>query len=346
MPSLTRRDFLKFSGAALAASFLRPDPPEEFSWGRPIGWGRVTDFSTWSYRDPRPGAARVRIYYRDDVLPIYETISTEGLLSHNPVWNQTRDGWVYSSWVQPVERRLNKPVTTIPTSGMWTEVSMPYTAMRTQPDDQAAQLYRLYYGSVHLVVAYTLDALGRSWYQIKDDQAPSLPEFVQAEYLRPIGPDDITPISPVVTDKRLEVHLAEQTVYAFENNVQVLSSRCATGTEFSIEGQGLMDFRTSPGSYTVVRKRPSRHMRGSDAERDTSAWFDLPGVPFCTYFTGDGAAVHGAYWHNDFGHPRSHGCVNVPPEVAKWVWRWSQPVAPYDDTVLDVDRGGTPIIIL
>ena len=154
------------------------------------------------------------------------------------------------------------------------------------------------------------------------------------------------PISPLAADKRLEVNLAEQMVYAYENNVQVLSSRCATGTEFSIEGQGLMDFRTTPGSYTVVRKRPSRHMRGSDAERDTSAWFDLPGVPFCTYFTGDGAAVHGAYWHNDFGHPRSHGCVNVPPEVAKWVWRWSQPVAPYDDTVLDVDTGGTPIIIL
>ena len=40
----------------------------------------------------------------------------------------------------------------------------------------------------------------------------------------------------------------------------------------------------------------------------------LPGVPFCTYFTQSGAAVHGAYWHNDFGHPRSHGCVNVLAE--------------------------------
>ncbi len=345
MSSINRRDFLKFSGAVLAASFLRPDPPEEHTGSRPIGWGRVTDASTWVYSDPRPGASKVKLYYRDDVLPIYDTVSTVGLLSHNPVWNLTRNGWVYSSWVQPVERKLNQPITSIPSTGVWTEVSMPYAAMRTQPNDQASQLYRLYYGSVHLVIDRVLDDAGHSWYQLRDDQAPSIPEFVRAEYLRPISPADISPISPDVTNKRIEVSLANQLLVAYENDVAVFSSRCATGTEFSIEGQGVVDFRTSPGNYTVIRKRPSRHMRGSDAERDTSAWYDLPGVPFCTYFTEDGAAVHGAYWHNDFGHPRSHGCVNVPPEVAKWVWRWSQPTAPYDETVLDVNAGGTSIII-
>jgi hypothetical protein len=73
--------------------------------------------------------------------------------------------------------------------------------------------------------------------------------------------------------------------------------------------------------------------------------YDLPGVPFCTYFTTSGAAIHGAYWHNDFGHPRSHGCVNVPADVAKWVYRWSMPVAAYEEKVLEVTEGGTPIIV-
>ena len=49
--------------------------------------------------------------------------------------------------------------------------------------------------------------------------------------------------------------------------------------------------------------------------------FDLPGVPFDSYSWG-GVAIHGAYWHNDYGRPRSHGCVSVPSEVAKWVFRW------------------------
>jgi hypothetical protein len=74
-------------------------------------------------------------------------------------------------------------------------------------------------------------------------------------------------------------------------------------------------------------------------------FFDLPGVPFCTYFTGSGVAIHGTYWHNDFGHPRSHGCVNVLAEEAQWVYRWSHPPAPYNDTVLEVIDGGTQIVV-
>jgi lipoprotein-anchoring transpeptidase ErfK/SrfK len=74
---------------------------------------------------------------------------------------------------------------------------------------------------------------------------------------------------------------------------------------------------------------PSRHMRAPENERGTSAWFDLPGVPWNTFFTYEGVAIHGTYWHNDFGARRSHGCVNVPIEVAKFVYLWTEPVTPY-----------------
>jgi len=69
-------------------------------------------------------------------------------------------------------------------------------------------------------------------------------------------------------------------------------------------------------------------------------------VPFCTYFTTAGAAVHGAYWHNDFGHPRSHGCVNVLPKAAQWVYRWTMPAAAYEDALLEVNSGGSPVIVV
>jgi lipoprotein-anchoring transpeptidase ErfK/SrfK len=59
--------------------------------------------------------------------------------------------------------------------------------------------------------------------------------------------------------------------------------------------------------------------------------YDVNGVPWVTYFTDTGAAVHGAHWHNNFGIPRSHGCINVTPDAAKWVYRWSQPYRGYEN---------------
>ena len=343
MTNLNRRDFLKFASLTLATSLLKPFPPEENGLSKPTGWGRVTTSSIWAYNDPKPGAARQRLYYFDDVLPIYDSVSTVGLMPHNPVWNLTRDGWVYSSWVQPVMRQRNPVERDIPPEGFWGQVSMPYVDMRVRPDDATYLLYRLYYSSVHQVIAQVDDAAGQPWYQLKDDRSPNQPAFVRAEALRRILPEEMTPLSPDVADKKIEVKLDEQMLYAYENGSEVFSARCATGTTFTIEGEGFVDFRTSVGDYQVVRKRPSKHMTGFLGRPDQ---YDLPGVPFCTYFTGAGAAVHGAYWHNDFGHPRSHGCVNVLAEVAQWVYRWSMPTAPYADAVLEVPLGGTPIVVV
>ena len=72
--------------------------------------------------------------------------------------------------------------------------------------------------------------------------------------------------------------------------------------------------------------------------------FDLPGVSFDSYFWG-AIAIHGTYWHNDYGRPRSHGCVNVPPQAAKWIYRWTTPVVPYEKENLRVEEGGTPVIV-
>ena len=342
MTNLNRRDFLKLSGAALtSAAFKWPDPDDPKST-IPIRLGRVTEHRLWAYRDPQPNAAREYVFGRDDVLAIYDTIRTEGLLAHNPVWNLTKYGWVYSSWVQPVENVLNEAERHVPKKGFWAQVSVPYAIMRVAPDDKAASLYRLYYSSVHLVIDVIRDGQGAFWYQLKDDEYPTRREFVRAETLRRIDPRELTPLSPRAADKRIEVSVKDQMLWAYEGDSLVYQAQCATGTMFTIEGVGLVDFTTPTGEHTVVRKRPSRHMRGFEGRPDA---YDLPGVPYCTYFTQAGAAVHGAYWHNDFGRPRSHGCVNVPPQVAQWVYRWSMPAAAYDDALLMVEEGGTPIIV-
>jgi lipoprotein-anchoring transpeptidase ErfK/SrfK len=58
--------------------------------------------------------------------------------------------------------------------------------------------------------------------------------------------------------------------------------------------------------------------------------FDLPGVPWVLYITEGGISFHGTYWHNDYGIPHSHGCINMSPIAAKWFYRWSMPTVPPD----------------
>ena len=74
--------------------------------------------------------------------------------------------------------------------------------------------------------------------------------------------------------------------------------------------------------------------------------YDLPGVPWVSYFSGNGAAIHGTYWHNDYGTPKSSGCLNVRPEDAKWLFRWTLPQVPYVPGMITVEwPGGTKVII-
>jgi lipoprotein-anchoring transpeptidase ErfK/SrfK len=341
MTTINRRDFLKLSGAALSMAVFKPPEPETEK-PKPIGLGRVTEWRIWAYGDARPGAQKTYALSRDDVLDIYDQIDTEGLMAHNPTWFLTKYGWVYSSWVQPVKREPNVVEPRVPANGFWAQVTVPYVDMRAEPNDKAYRPYRLYYSSVHLVIDRVVDGRGSVWYQLKDDEYPNVKEYVRAPGVRRILPSELTPLSPLAKDKHIEISLKDQKLYAYEGDSLVYTARCATGARFTIEDIGLVDFTTPIGEHTVVRKRPSRHMSGFQGRADA---YDLPGVPFCTYFTEAGVAVHGAYWHNDFGHPRSHGCVNVMADDAKWVYRWSMPAADYEDDLLVVEEGGTPVIV-
>jgi lipoprotein-anchoring transpeptidase ErfK/SrfK len=132
--------------------------------------------------------------------------------------------------------------------------------------------------------------------------------------------------------KRLEVRLAEQLVVAYEDNQPVFMARAATGAKFS---NG--DFRTPPGEYITNRKRPSRHMASGDRAAANS--YDLPGVPWVCYITESGIAFHGTYWHNDFGKPRSHGCINVSSDSARWIYRWTFPSVSLDKQTHNDETG-------
>ena len=80
------------------------------------------------------------------------------------------------------------------------------------------------------------------------------------------------------------------------------------------------------------------------ATRITGPGYDLPNVPWTMYFHSS-YALHGAFWHSVFGHLRSHGCVNMTPRDAKWIFDWSEPRLPlgWHGVVATKDRPGTVV---
>ncbi|MGH2524736.1 MAG: L,D-transpeptidase, partial [Anaerolineales bacterium] len=111
---------------------------------------------------------------------------------------------------------------------------------------------------------------------------------------------------------------------------------------FGEDGQTLLN-GTPSGAHPIWSKRISRHMQGGTLD----AGYDLPGVGWVCYFASNGAALHSTYWHNDFGIPKSHGCLNCRPEDAKWLFRWTAPQVPYQpgDITVNWDNRGTTVDI-
>jgi lipoprotein-anchoring transpeptidase ErfK/SrfK len=81
---------------------------------------------------------------------------------------------------------------------------------------------------------------------------------------------------------------------------------------------GLPRYPTVEGTYRVYARYVQTRMQGGEG----ADYYNIPDVPYTLYFY-SGYALHGAYWHNSFGTPQSHGCVNLPVDAAKWVFEWA-----------------------
>ncbi|HTP08591.1 MAG TPA: L,D-transpeptidase [Anaerolineae bacterium] len=284
----------------------------------------------------------IRSVPRDKTIEVSGEVDGPGP-ERNRTWYKTRDGFAYSAWLQKMEPyRTPKVYTSLGDWGIWIETIVANAPAYAKPDESSRLDYIYNYGTVFHATEAHIDALGRVWYNTndeytsKDDNISPTNHWVPAVLTRKVEEDTWSAINPHTPDKRIEIDLGQQTVTCFEGDKAVLGSRCASGASFKI-GDEEVDFSTPRGEFSAILKMPSRHMRAPEAERDSSAWFDLPGVPWSTFFTYDGIAIHGTYWHNDYGVPRSHGCVNVPISVAKWIYFWTNPVAPYQDDFVQGD---------
>jgi lipoprotein-anchoring transpeptidase ErfK/SrfK len=100
---------------------------------------------------------------------------------------------------------------------------------------------------------------------------------------------------------------------------------------------------TGVGEYLTSWKTISIHMTGGTS----GAGYDTPAVSWANFFDAEhGIAIHSAFWHNDFGQAVSHGCVNVSPEDAKWIFRWTAPNISIELADIRIPMpGGTHVIV-
>jgi LysM repeat protein len=113
------------------------------------------------------------------------------------------------------------------------------------------------------------------------------------------------PATGSATGKWIDINLSTQTLVAYQGGTPVFRARVSTGT---------WQHPTVVGTFRVYVKYVSTRMRG--------AGYDLPNVPYTMYFY-HGYGMHGTYWHNNFGTPMSHGCVNLSTPDARWLFNWA-----------------------
>ena len=333
--TLNRRDFLKFTGVVSATLLL----PAKWSNNLELVYpqGRVIPESIQIHSEPDVNSPVVKLYWNDSIHNITGVDLSDDTEAFNRVWYQMNsEGYAYSGHIQPVATNLMDENIDLPDGGSLAEVTVPYTDARWKPDPQERVAYRFYFETTHWVIGKEMDEQGNLWYQILDDKW-DLILYVWANHIRIITPDELQQISGDIPleDKRIEVRTPEQLVIAYEYNRPVFTARVATGAKFS---NGT--FSTPLGTHYTYHKRPSRHMAAGNLAYNG---YDLPGVPWVSYITERGVAFHGTYWHNDYGHPRSHGCINLTPQAAKWIYLWTSPQVPpheqrtYDETGTRVD---------
>jgi lipoprotein-anchoring transpeptidase ErfK/SrfK len=130
------------------------------------------------------------------------------------------------------------------------------------------------------------------------------------------------PANLAENEKWIDVDLGRQLLVAFEGRRPVFATRVSSGRRYPWDPTH--DHPTPTGTFRIYEKHISTTMDGDVA---TDGPYSIEDVPWVMYFQGS-YALHGAFWHNLFGSPRSHGCVNLSPLDARQLFFWVDPTLP------------------
>jgi len=360
--SLSRREFLKLAGLGAGAFALNPflgardfsvPALAQFPAGDRLGRIAVTPYfnSTVLRTSPNENATAIRNVNQDEVVVwLREVVGTTATGGISQQWVETPDGYLYLSHVQPVRNLPNTPIPAVPAGkpGFWAEVTVPYVDLKILNPAIAPAIkflmehnepVRLYYGQVVWLDQVGTDTTGKIAYRFNESPGHGYGYgdlfLADAAAFHPLTQDDVSPINPNVdtSTKKITVDTTpqHQTLSCFEGKNEVYFCRISSGDDTA-------SYSTPVGDQATARKMFSIHMSanlgkagGSDNGYDTMA------VPWPTFFNLNvGAAIHGVFWHNYFGSQKSHGCVNVSPEDAKWIYRWTSPFVSLDQSEIQM----------
>ena len=353
--TLSRRDFLKLAGLGLSAMAFKPyswldreilsSPKRLPAFPDSALIGRVVDTNidlrSRPTNDPSLNTS-IRKLAPDELVEWDREVvgHVVGGLS-NQRYVQTPEGYIYGSALQPTRNFPNTPITEIPAGGpgFWAEVTVPYVDLAHDGNIASPWLKdlisynfppRLYYGQVAWMdnIRTSNGFVEYRWNEEANGHGYGYGSY--GEYFwgdgagfKVLRDEDVAEISPDVdpNEKTILLNLYYQTLSCYEGTNEVYFCRVSSGM-VNDPTTGLVsdEYATPAGTLLTHWKIISKNMTAGDE----SAGYSTPAVPWCTYIQG-GIAIHGAHWHNAFGEPRSHGCVNVSAEDAKWIFRWTTP---------------------
>ncbi|GDX61895.1 hypothetical protein LBMAG33_2050 [Candidatus Levyibacteriota bacterium] len=140
-----------------------------------------------------------------------------------------------------------------------------------------------------------------------------------------------------IGEKHIFIDLDTQQLYAYEDKIQVYAFPVSTGKWG----------KTPTGTFRIWIKIRNAHMEGGSGDD----YYNLYNVPYTMFFSNEnvdaslGFSIHGAYWHNNFGYPMSHGCINLRPEDAEKIYGWADPPTRGISTHSTTKNKGTLITI-
>jgi len=353
---ISRRGFINASAVAAGAVLAKPLINTGLLDGFPAAdrLGRIAVGMVDIKSRPDYDAPTIGTYYEDTIIPWLQEVVGPWPFRNKQRWVETPDGYIWAPNVQPVKNLLNLPINSIPENieGIWVEVTVPWVdAILDNPPTRSSWWVlqasknlppRFYYSQILWIDEVKEGSDGNLWYRINERYGnPGDLFWAPAEAFRPISSAELEPISPEVEEKQIVVDstASHQTLSCYEGNREVYYCRISSGkfpNSTPLSGYG------SPG-YNIWRKLHSIQMAGGSNE---AGWM-IPGIGWATFFLGSGVAIHSTFWHNNFGEPSSHGCVNAAPEDAKWVFRWASPVTPYQEGDITVSGTiGTPVKVI
>ncbi len=273
---------------------------------------------------------------------------------NNQRYVETPQGYVYASVLQPTRNLPNTPIAEMPAGypGFWAEVTVPYVDLAHEGNvaspwlqDHIAYNFppRLYYGQV-VWIDRIRTTNGFVEYRWNEDVPHGYGYGAYGEVywadgaaFKILTDADAAPISPDVdpNDKRITVDLDYQILSCYEGSTEVYFCRISSGIKSILDpatGEINNKLATPVGNLLTHWKIVSLNMTAGTFQ----SGYSTPAVPWSTMISGEGIAIHGAFWHNAFGEKRSHGCINVSPEDAKWIFRWTTPYVSLQQTEMRV----------